>query len=167
MSEAASVGEDARVRLLVREPRRVFCFWDVGPGSLASLRRARGERGERLTRLGIRLLSDGRLAVDVVLPGAPAQGSGSRYLDVPLPGPTSAELGWVLPSGHFSALARSNSVEVPAARLSPEAAATRVRFPVDPRQLAALVSRSSGSEAWRGYGEIRVLRGVGSSDSFG
>jgi hypothetical protein len=166
MSEAAAVGEDTRVRLLVREPRRVFCFWDVGPGSLAALRRAHGERAERLTRLGIRLLSEERLAVDVVIPGHPAPGSGSCYLDVPLPGPTSAELGWVLPSGRFRALARSNRVEVPAARLSFDAGATRVRLPVDPRQLAALAVRSA-PQMREGYGEIRVLTTGGTSDSFG
>jgi hypothetical protein len=162
---AAAVG-DTRVRLLVREPRRVFCFWDVGPGSVASLRSERGERAGRLSRLAIRLSCEEQLCVDVLLPGPPSEGSGSHYLDVPVPGPVSAELGWLLPSGSFAGIASSNSVEVPGGRPTTRVAATRIRLPVAPGQLAELAARARPERERRRYA-ARRLRIGGASDAFG
>ena len=113
-----------RVRLLMQSPGRLFVHWDLSPGVLEELRAQLGRRAASLARLAVRITTPGTARpLLVLLP----RGARSWYVDVP--GQRQeyrAELGLMLPSGEFRALATSNLVRMPRTTPSPVPAARRV-----------------------------------------
>jgi uncharacterized protein DUF4912 len=115
-----------RVRLLMQSPGRLFVHWDLSPGVVEELRGQIGRRAASLARLAVRITAPGNdRPLVVLLP----RGARSWYVDVP---PQRleyrAELGLMLPSGEFRALAVSNPVRIPRTTPSPVPAGRRVPF---------------------------------------
>jgi hypothetical protein len=120
-----SYGEN-RVRLLAKDPRTLYAFWDVDAEAQDALRNELGERGAALSRLTLRVGGEGPApAVTVMVP----EGARGYYLQAEPWRPTfRAQLGFTLPSGEFRVLASSNEVSLPPAGPSPVRATERVRF---------------------------------------
>lgn len=113
-----------RVRLLLQSPGRLFVHWDLSPGIFEELRGQVGRRTASLARLAVRITtpSNARPLI-VLLP----RGARSWYVDVPAQRHEyRAELGLMLPSGEFRALAASNVVRMPRTTPSPVPAGRRV-----------------------------------------
>jgi hypothetical protein len=113
-----------RVRLLMQSPGRLFVHWDLSPGVFEELRAQLGRRAASPARLAVRITTPGAVRpLLVMLP----RGARSWYVDVP--GQRQeyrAELGLMLPSGEFRALATSNVVRMPRTTPSPVPAGRRV-----------------------------------------
>jgi hypothetical protein len=115
-----------RLRLLVKDPEWLFAYWDVDPGSLASLRADLGERASALSQLTLRVFEDrGGGASTFLLPQdartwyVPTRSAGRAY---------RAEVGVILPTGEFRPLAQSNSVVTPRGARSSQKAKKTVRY---------------------------------------
>jgi hypothetical protein len=115
-----------RLRLLVKDPEWLFAHWDVDPRSMESLRADLGERASALSQLTLRVFEDeDGGASTFLLPQdartwyVPTRSAGRAY---------RAEVGVMLPSGEFRALARSNSVVTPRGARSSQKARKSVRY---------------------------------------
>jgi len=115
-----------RLRLLVKDPEWLFAYWDVDPKSLQSLRSELGARAQALSQLTLRVFEDRTGGASTfLLP----QDTRTWYVPVRTTGRTyRAEVGIILPSGEFRALARSNSTVTPRVGRSAQKAKKRVRY---------------------------------------
>lgn len=111
------------MRLLLQSPGRLFVHWDLSPGVLEELRAQFGRRAATLARMAVRITTPSARPLIVLLP----RGARSWYVDVPAHRQEyRAELGVMLPSGEFHALAASNVVRMPRTEPSPVQAGRRV-----------------------------------------
>jgi hypothetical protein len=140
-----------RVRVLMQSPGRLFVHWDLSPGVVEELKAQFGQRAASLARLAIRITTPGAARpLLVLLP----RGARSWYVDVP--GQRQeyrAEIGLMLPSGEFRAVAASNVVRMPRTAPSPVPASRRVAFqrgetPEPGSALEIPPDEPSGEEAW-------------------
>jgi hypothetical protein len=113
-----------RVRVLMQSPGRLYVHWDLSPAVAEDLRRQLGQRAAVLARLALRITTPSAdRPLMVLLP----RNARSWYVDVP--GQRfeyRAELGVMLPSGEFRAVAQSNLVRLARTKPSPVAAQRRV-----------------------------------------
>jgi hypothetical protein len=115
-----------RLRLLVKDPEWLFAYWDVDPRSLEALRADLGARASALSQLTLRVFEDQEGGESTfLLP----QDTRTWYVQTGATGrPYRAEVGVMLPSGEFRALARSNSVVTPRGARSSQKAKKTVRY---------------------------------------
>lgn len=107
----------------MQSPGRLFVHWDLSPGVVEELRAEFGRRAATLARMAIRITTPSALPLMVLLP----RGARNWYVDVPAHRQEyRAELGVLLPSGEFRALAASNVVRMPRTAPSPVPAGRRV-----------------------------------------
>jgi len=103
-------GED-RITLMVRDPRWLFCYWEVTDALRSRVRADFAE--DPWTVLRIHLLGDGDLVADGWEEGVP-EGSRSWYLHTGRPGARfRVELGLKDATGLYRTLVASNTVQAP------------------------------------------------------
>jgi hypothetical protein len=115
-----------RLRLLVKDPESLFAYWDVDPRSLEALRNELGSRAQALSQLTLRVFEDRTGGESTFLLPQDAR---TWYVPVRAPGRAyRAEVGVILPTGEFRALARSNAAVTPRVGRSAQKAKKRVRY---------------------------------------
>ncbi len=110
----AGYGED-RLVALVRDPRCIFVYWDLGGGAYERAREARGQ-SEMAGGVWVLRLVQVRGGRFFDVPMDPA--GGNWYLHVEPQQRYRVEIGLVLPSGAFQRLAASGEVLTPAETVS-------------------------------------------------
>jgi hypothetical protein len=101
-----------RVRLVVRDPRCLFAYWDVDPASLAALGSRHGARVLAVSPLTLRIGGQAGAAPEVFLLSRDER---SRYVPAQPHRSYRAELGVTLPWGQFARLSASDTVATPRA----------------------------------------------------
>ena len=127
---------EARARLLMQSPTRIFFYWSVGANPYASLHRALGN-GTSGYQLAMRLLDLTGQTEELNY----VEGDGSWWFNVEPNREYRAEIGFYSPSQPFVRILFSNTIETPRKAPSPNPA-SEARWVVSPGRFARVLEAS-------------------------